>query len=449
MVYTTTDNNYGTSKLIVGTTGKANYLTIAAALTASVSGDTIFILPGTYTENLTLKAGVNLTSFPSFVDRLATGNVIISGNCTFTDAGSVTISGIQLQTNSAALLTVSGSNASIVNLYDCFINCTNNTGITFSASNTSAFINLYNCIGNLVTTGIAYYTMSSTGYIFLSYCTFNNTGVSTTASSNSAGFVFINYTTASCAFSTSSTGSFLCNQSVLNIGALSNTTVVTTAGSSATNSVILTTVSSGSASAISIGSGTTMQVGNSVIDSTNTNAITGAGTIVYSEIAFQNTSSLINTTTQTRRNIGTGGVSFDGGTNTLSSYTEGTFTPTLVGSTVAGVTTYFSQNGYYRRIGNLVVAQGAIISTASTGTGFIALGALPFTSKNQTNGSAYGSLIFANSATWPAGRTSITLSISPNTAVANIFASGTAVNGDYISIANTIYNIQYTISYEV
>jgi len=62
-IFTTSDNNYGTAKLIVdATAGSGNYTTIAAALAAASSGQTIFIRPGTYTENLTLVAGVNLTS---------------------------------------------------------------------------------------------------------------------------------------------------------------------------------------------------------------------------------------------------------------------------------------------------------------------------------------------------------------------------------------------------
>ncbi len=43
---------------VVGLRG--TFTTIGAAITAAVSGDTIYVRPGTYTENLTLVAGVNL-----------------------------------------------------------------------------------------------------------------------------------------------------------------------------------------------------------------------------------------------------------------------------------------------------------------------------------------------------------------------------------------------------
>lgn len=45
------------------------------------------------------------------------------------------------------------------------------------------------------------------------------------------------------------------------------------------------------------------------------------------------------------------------------------YTPTYVGATTPGVTTYSFQQGEYVRIGRLVVASGAVVWTAATGTG--------------------------------------------------------------------------------
>src|SRR6187431_1669292 len=94
-------NKWGTAKWIVDPSVAAvcTHTTIAAALTSASSGDTIFIRPGTYTENITLKAGVNLTAYGSDDSLNGTGVVIINGTCTFTAAGSVTLYGLQLQTN--------------------------------------------------------------------------------------------------------------------------------------------------------------------------------------------------------------------------------------------------------------------------------------------------------------------------------------------------------------
>lgn len=282
--------------IVSPTAGQGNYTTIATALTAASSGQTILIKPGTYTENITLKAGVNLAAFDA--DAL-NGNVTIAGTCSFSSAGTVDISGIRLQTNGATnLLSITGSAASIINLKNCFIDCTANTGISYTTASTSSSINIYDCIANLTTTGIAYYSMSSTGSINIYSSVLNNTGGSSTASSNSAGSVGLFNCTAAAPFSTSSTGNISFEAIILNTAA-QNATGITTAGTGASNAVVLSNIATGSASAISIGSGTTMLVSNSVINSTNTNAITGAGTLSYSGISFVGTSFKINTTSQT------------------------------------------------------------------------------------------------------------------------------------------------------
>ena len=290
--------NYATANgFIVAKDGNGDFLTIATALTAAVSGDTIFIRPGTYTENLTLKVGVNLTAFDC--DAI-TPNVIITGKATFTAAGTVSISGIQLTTNSDFLLAVTGSAASIVNLKNCNLNCSNNTGISFTSSSGSAQINCYQCTGNLGTTGIGLYSSSSAGEIQLLYCQFSNSGASTTASSNSAGVLVINFSQLLFPISTSSTGIFNIYHSIIN-SSPQNATCVTTAGTGTANGISQSQFFSGSASAISIGANTEIDVSFSTISSTNANAITGAGSIAYQGIGFVNSSVTINTTSQITR----------------------------------------------------------------------------------------------------------------------------------------------------
>ena len=106
------------------TASDGTHTTISAALTSASSGDTIFIRPGTYTENPTLKAGVNLTAFGSDSSENGVGNVIINGTCTLTTAGSVTISRrFELQTDSVGILQLVGTVASVVNLQNCYLNC--------------------------------------------------------------------------------------------------------------------------------------------------------------------------------------------------------------------------------------------------------------------------------------------------------------------------------------
>lgn len=100
------------------------------------------------------------------------------------------------------------------------------------------------------------------------------------------------------------------------------------------------------------------------------------------------------TTIQARTTIGVGatspattgaGITFpavqapSANVNTLDDYSEGTFVPTIVGSTVAGVGTYSTQTGYYTKIGNLVTVAIAVNWSAHTGTGNMSVAGLPYT----------------------------------------------------------------------
>lgn len=71
--------------------------------------------------------------------------------------------------------------------------------------------------------------------------------------------------------------------------------------------------------------------------------------------------------------------------NTLDDYEEGTFTPTIVGATVAGVGTYTIQVGQYTKIGRVVHFNLYLNWTAHTGTGTMRVGGLPFTSTATAN----------------------------------------------------------------
>ncbi|MFI0477770.1 MAG: beta strand repeat-containing protein [Candidatus Rhabdochlamydia sp.] len=292
-------NPYNCAKWIVDPTANiGTHQTIQAAITAASSGDTIFVRPATYTENLTLKAGVDICSF--ICDAL-TPNVTIIGNSTFTAAGTVSISGIRLQTNGAAFLTVSGSAVSSVNLQNCYLNCTNATGIIFSTSGVGSRIRLLNCLGDLGTTGISYFTNTAAAFgsgfesLLIKGCKFTNTGNSTTANDTSASITLVQDSMIESPLTTSSGGALSIQHSNIACGNL-NTTAVTTAGTTA-NTIFLSNLLSGSASAISVGSGTSVAVYESVISSSNTNAITGAGTVTHGGNTFL-VSSNINTTTQ-------------------------------------------------------------------------------------------------------------------------------------------------------
>lgn len=296
--YQTNDSKFGTAEWIVSAniSDGATHTTIAAALTAASSGDTIFIRPGTYTENLTLKAGVSITGYPCDTSITNAGNVIISGTCTLTTAGTVSISGVTLQTNSAAFLAVTGSAASIVNLIGCNLNCTNNTGITFSSSSSSARVLIAYCFGNLGTTGIALFSHSSAGAMSLRYTLIDNTGSSTTANTCSAGTFNMFHSFIGNPLTYSGTGNGLIKWCEIAIASGSNATVLTTVAGQ-NNEIFYTRLSSGTSTPYSCGG--TDTVNALTLHHTNATAITGAGTLTYTNIMQTSTVGAISAGTLT------------------------------------------------------------------------------------------------------------------------------------------------------
>jgi len=285
--------SYSPAAIVVSpTAGKGDYTTIGAALTAGSSGQTIFIKEGTYTEDLTLKAGVNLVALTA---NAFNGQVVIVGKCTFTATGTVSISGIQLQTNADFCLAITGTNASNVLLTDCNIVAADHTAISFTTSNSGAGILITNCSGNIATTGIALYSSSSVGSITITNTTIGNSGNSTTASSNSAGFVSFDAGTINFPISTSSTGI------VTAIGTgfynVQPAVCITTAGTGSSNVFYNCLFISNSSSCISIGTGTTVVMAECQLQSSNTNVLTGAGTLNTGILTFVGSSAGINTTT--------------------------------------------------------------------------------------------------------------------------------------------------------
>lgn len=74
------------------------------------------------------------------------------------------------------------------------------------------------------------------------------------------------------------------------------------------------------------------------------------------------------------------GINFSAaGGDTLTMYDEGTWTPTVVGTSTAGTATYGLQSGTYTRIGRMVYFQCELVWSGGTGTGNLRIAGLPFT----------------------------------------------------------------------
>ena len=96
-----------------------------------------------------------------------------------------------------------------------------------------------------------------------------------------------------------------------------------------------------------------------------------------------------------------------------SAYAADTYTPTYLGGSTPGTTTYTTQYGEWTRIGRLIFVMGRLVWTAATGTGNAQI-SLPITIVNRTDLFGAGSLDMTN-VTFAAGTPLMLL--QPGTAV--------------------------------
>ena len=66
--------------------------------------------------------------------------------------------------------------------------------------------------------------------------------------------------------------------------------------------------------------------------------------------------------------------------NTLDDYEEGTWTPTIIGTTTAGTATYALQSARYTKVGRIVQVMVVISWASGNGTGHLRIAGLPFAS---------------------------------------------------------------------
>jgi hypothetical protein len=74
----------------------------------------------------------------------------------------------------------------------------------------------------------------------------------------------------------------------------------------------------------------------------------------------------------------------------FSDYEEGTFTPTIKGTTSAGTGTYTTQTGRYTKIGDRVLFDIVLSWSAHTGTGNMRIAGLPYTPQAHFSSCAIG-----------------------------------------------------------
>lgn len=139
------------------------------------------------------------------------------------------------------------------------------------------------------------------------------------------------------------------------------------------------------------------------------------------------------------------------GTSELfADYEEGTFTPTLVGTTTDPTVTYSLQRGLYTKVGRIVTVTVLISWTAfSGGSGNVALGNLPFTVEGSVGAGSAGSVASFNGFTLSIGRTSVGVNAASNTTYGLVRCFGSAVTSQSVSVGDVAASGQvlYQITY--
>lgn len=404
---------------IVDATGHGDFLTLTAALAAASSGEDIFVRPGTYTEDITLKAGVNITGFPG--DETIP-NVTLVGKMSFAAAGNVNVSNMALETNEDYILEVSGSAASVVDIRNCEWTVSDNTAINYTSTSTDARVSIIECRVYITASGITLFTSTSVGVLQFEHVQMSNTGASTTASTCSAGILALKYNSFLIPLSVSGTTIGTWDYNNFNTASI-NTTAMTfnIAGSiNATNNLF----ASGTATALVISAGN-LSTRDLTINSTNASALSGAGTLQYNLITYTGSSSTNSVTTQfkltTQPNLGT----------------QGTWTPVITFNSTPSVgAVYVTQVGVYYRTGNEVSLYCRIeVSNKGTSTGNLGVGGIPFT-MGATAGQASAFAIGRYSGlTLAGGRTQVGIFGNNSLSVLNVQQMGSGVS--FSAIAHT------------
>lgn len=121
----------------------------------------------------------------------------------------------------------------------------------------------------------------------------------------------------------------------------------------------------------------------------------------------------------------------------LSDYEEGTWTPTLVGTTTDPTVTYSLQRGVYTKVGRLVTVTVYMgWSAFSGGSGNVGFGGLPFAIEGTVGAGSSGAVGYFDGFTLAAARTSVGIFASPSTSYCVPTCFGSAVSTQYVPVGS-------------
>ncbi|WP_139043880.1 hypothetical protein [Allomesorhizobium alhagi] len=133
-----------------------------------------------------------------------------------------------------------------------------------------------------------------------------------------------------------------------------------------------------------------------------------------------------------------------------SAILSGSWTPALAGGTTPGTPTYTTREGYYTRIGNIVVAQAyLVISGVGGAVGTATITGLPFSLASGTGKRAPFNIAFWSGITLPAGSIHLVGFFQSGTVIQmqrwTVSSGGTALAISDLTAPTTIYG---TVTYE-
>jgi hypothetical protein len=371
---TTVDGQAPLSKYIVAADGSADYTTIQAAINAAqVAGTpaTVYVRPGTYTENLTLYSTINVAGS---ID----GNTTIIGVHTPPASGEFQFQDLTL-TSATHIFSSAVAGTAVVFIEECFINVTN--GYVFNLPNWTGQILANSCgtgstnDGGVNNTGgaLVYFTNANIGAGTGQTFTYSGSGASLTLEQVNIG----------CPMT-------LGSGVTANIRSGSNLFGTVTTTGTAIVALANSLMSTGATAAISHGSSGAFSVSNVTINSSANPCVAGAGAgaLTLADVTFLNNAALAGTLT-----LGTAARLTTSGNLTLiaagskmirtsvaTTTTAGansTGTVTLVGGTATVSTTAVATGSQVRIWRQSVGATGAAalgqlsVGTITNGTSFI------------------------------------------------------------------------------
>jgi len=281
---------------------RGTYTTIQSAITAVSAGQTIYVRPGIYTENLTMKAGITICGMTGDAYN---NSIIIIGTITCTYSGRSTLTGLNLQATTSNGIILSGAAGTELIVKGCTIYQYSQAGVHYSyqSSNNANSVKFYDCYFDTDAFG-AWFDISA-GRVQLLSCLFVNSGGSIQPNLMSGGEITLSNTTYGIENTilmpwTVSGGIFSVLSSTLNGGVTTSGTsslevnnsrifytgVCFTVGGSGTNNIFNSTIYSSTFSSISVDTARSCNIGGLLVESTNASPITGAGTIYYGGISF-------------------------------------------------------------------------------------------------------------------------------------------------------------------